>query len=61
MTDKNKVFKYLDALRDSGVTNMFGSPAYVRKVFAVSNAESIKLVAEWMENYDKRYDQYTGE
>ena len=52
--DKQEVFKYLDALRRSGITNMFGSPAYVRKVFGASNAESIKLVAEWMDSFKEK-------
>jgi hypothetical protein len=55
--DKERVFAYLDALRSSGITNMFGAPPYVRKVFDVSNAESIKLVAEWMETFDKRHSK----
>lgn len=53
MVNKETVFNYLDALRDSGITNMFGSPAYVRKVFNVSQAESVKLVVEWMEIKEK--------
>ena len=54
MVDKEKVFKYLDALRNSGITNMFGSVPYVRAVFDVSQSEGIKLVAEWMETFDQR-------
>lgn len=55
MADKTRVFKYLDALRDSGVVNMFGSAPYVIKMFAVSRSEAIKLVAEWMETFDQRH------
>jgi hypothetical protein len=54
MVNKQNVFNYLDGLRRSGVTNMFGAPAYVRAVFPVSQAEAVKLVAEWMEDYSQR-------
>jgi hypothetical protein len=59
MTDKEKVFTYLDALRESGVTNMFGTPRCVMKVFNVSSNESIKLVAEWMDNFEQRHPRNT--
>ena len=57
MVDKNKVFIYLDGLRRSGITNMFGAPAYVRTMFAVSRGESVKLVAEWMETFSQRHPE----
>ena len=49
--DKVRVFNYLDALRDSGIVNMFGSVPYVRKVFKVSQADGVALVVEWMESF----------
>ena len=58
MVDKERVFNYLDGLRVSGVTNMFGAPAYVRDYFGakeVSHSEAINLVVEWMETFDKRH------
>lgn len=58
MIDKERVFNYLDDLRVSGVTNMFGAPAYVRHYFGakeVSQSEAINLVVEWMETFDKRH------
>lgn len=56
MADKEKVFTYLDALRESGVTNMWGSGAYVMRVWPkLSKTEARKLVIEWMETFDKRH------
>jgi hypothetical protein len=49
--DKVRVFDYLNALRDSGIVNMFGSVPYVRRVFDVSQADGVKLVVEWMESF----------
>ena len=54
MTDKVRVFDYLNALRDSGITNMFGSVPYVRRVFNVSQSEGVTLVAEWMESFKEK-------
>ena len=53
--NKNKVFEYLDALRDSGITNMYGSPAYVHAAFDVTQGEAVKLVTEWMQTFSERH------
>lgn len=53
--NKNKVFEYLDALRDSGITNMYGSAPYVIAAFDVSRSEAVKLVAEWMNTFSERH------
>lgn len=50
MVDKIRVFEYLDALRDSGITNMFGASPYIERVFNVPRKESVKLLVEWMES-----------
>lgn len=43
--------KFLDMLRDSGVTNMMGSPAYLRDAFEITKQESYKIVDYWMETF----------
>ena len=52
--DKVRVFDYLNALRDSGIVHMFGSVPYVRRIFDVSQADGVKLVAEWMESFKEK-------
>ena len=59
MVDKQNVFNYLDALRARGTVNMFGSVPYVRALYPVSQADAVKLVAEWMETFGERHP--TGE
>lgn len=54
MADKVRVFDYLNALRDSGITNMFGAVPYVRRVFGVSQAEGVNLLVEWMESLKEK-------
>ena len=48
---KQDVFNFLDDLRESGVTNMFGSGPYIRKQFGVSRKEAQSLFIEWTEQF----------
>ena len=48
---KDDVFEYLDELRESGETNMFGAHTYVMETFEISKIMAIKFVASWMESY----------
>lgn len=52
MTD-NKYWIFLEELRRSGVTNMYGSAPYVEREFGVSHKEAIKIVSDWMKNYNR--------
>lgn len=51
MTD-NKYWIFLENLRRSGETNMFGAAPYLEQAFGISEKESHKILAEWMNNYD---------
>lgn len=57
--DERKVFKYLNRLRDSGRTNMFGASPYVQKEMGIEKIQAIKYVVTWMNNFDEsgRYSQ----
>ena len=46
-------YVYLEELRQSGVTNMFGATPYLREEFGLGRREAIKIVANWMDNYDE--------
>ena len=52
--NKEKVFKFLDNLRDSGLTNMFGASPYVEAEFNVSKLEARELLSEWMKTFEER-------
>jgi hypothetical protein len=45
---KEVYFKFLDALRESGVTNMFGAAPYLAGAFTLSNSEAREILQEWM-------------
>ncbi len=49
--DKTELFEYLDELRESGVTNMFGATPYIVARFGVDNKEGNQLLVEWMETF----------
>ena len=48
-----KYFAYLDKLRSSGVTNMFGASAFVQKIFACGGKEADEVIGLWMETFGK--------
>jgi hypothetical protein len=46
-------FEYLDALRDSGVTNMFGAGAYLENRFDLTRYEAKYVLMEWMKSFNE--------
>ena len=51
---KNEYFKFLNWLRGTGATNMFGAVPYLIAEFEELNENEAKAVLlEWMENYEK--------
>lgn len=51
---QQKHFEYLDDLRASGETNMFGSPAYLQRTFAMNKDESYKVFEAWADTFEDR-------
>lgn len=51
---RSQVFTYLDDLRESGITNMYGAPSYVREEFGVGKREAMYLVSSWMREVEAR-------
>jgi hypothetical protein len=41
-------FDYLEALRLSGVTNMFGAAPYLQREFGLSSREARDILLQWM-------------
>jgi hypothetical protein len=59
--DKEKVFEFLDKLRESGATNMFGASPYIEKAFNIGDKEARSLLVEWMETFSQRHTKtYKG-
>ena len=52
---EEEVFVYLDELRDSGVTNMYGAGPYIRDNFDVNREESHRILSKWMKTFAERH------
>jgi len=48
-----EVSNYLDGLRQSGVTNMFGAAPYVERDFGLSPKEAKEATVHWMRNFKR--------
>jgi hypothetical protein len=51
VTDEH--LEYLDDLRDSGVTNMFGAGVYLQDEFGLSRNDARTVLTYWMESFGK--------
>ena len=47
--------EYLDELRESGKTNMYGAGIYLVKEFGVSGPKSHQILSYWMETFSVRH------
>ena len=46
-------YVYLEELRQSGVTNMFGAGPYLQKAYGLNPREARKVLDSWMESYQE--------
>ena len=51
MTD-NPYWIYLEKLRRSGITNMYGAGPYLAHAFGISSRQAREILADWMRNYN---------
>ena len=53
MSNIRAEFEFLNRLRESGETNMFGASPYLACAFDIPKREASKILVEWMEWVDK--------
>jgi len=54
--ENKSYFEYLDALRDSGITNMFEAVPYLMNEFPeLSMDEAKKILLNWMNSFSERH------
>ena len=46
---------YLDNLRESGVTNMYGATEYIEREFSVSKKDAKEILLYWMKTFSERH------
>ena len=54
MEMQQKINVYLDALRKSGSTNMFGAAPYIAETFGVTRKEAQQYLKNWMGTFAER-------
>jgi hypothetical protein len=54
---RDEVFQYLDELRESGDTNMFGAGPYLMAEFDFDRATAHAWLSEWMRTFSERHPQ----
>jgi len=52
---RTEVFDYLDDLRESGATNMYGARPYLMDEFGFDQQEATEWLAEWMRTFSERH------
>ena len=51
-------FIYLEKLRKSGITNMYGASPYLAEEFGYTKREATDILILWIENYER--EDYEG-
>lgn len=49
-----KYFAYLEDLRDSGETNMWGAGAYLEEEFSLTHREAKDILLAWIHSFNKK-------
>jgi len=50
---KDEHLTFLDKLRESGATNMFGATPYIEEAFVVDKKTARTILSYWMESFGK--------
>jgi hypothetical protein len=50
---ETQIFNYLDNLRESGVTNMFGAGIYLQEEFGLGKREAREFLLKWINQFNK--------
>lgn len=54
---KDEYLEYLDELRESGVTNMYGAGAYLRDFFDdLDRKMASEILTYWMKSFSERHN-----
>lgn len=49
--------EYLDELRESGVTNMFGAGTYLIEEFGINRNDASTILSYWMQSFSERHSK----
>jgi hypothetical protein len=51
--EEKEVLEFLNDLRDSGATNMFGAAPYIMEEFGMNKAVARQMLTLWMNNFNE--------
>lgn len=51
---QKQVDKFLDDLRNTGVTNMYGATPYIQDIFGINRYDAQRFLIKWMETSKER-------
>ena len=51
---QDEVNKFLDILRESGLTNMYGAGEYIQDRFGITKYDAQRFLLKWMENFNEQ-------
>lgn len=49
------VFNWLDNLRESGITNMFGAGPYIEQAWGLSREDANGFLSAWIKTFEERH------
>ena len=55
---QDEVNKFLDILRESGLTNMVGAGKYIQDRFGVTKYDAQRFLLKWMETFSERQTEH---
>jgi len=61
MVEEERVFEFLDGLRESGATNMFGAGKFLEEEFGLDKREARALLTKWMRTFSARHPKQGGQ
>jgi hypothetical protein len=51
-------FEYLDELRESGITNMYGARPYLMDEFGLDLHTAASVLSAWMESFEEKEERH---
>jgi len=49
---EQKYYDFLEDLRQSGDTNMFGAPPYLQAAFGITRDKAVSITSDWMRGHN---------
>ena len=53
---QEEVNKFLNILRESGESNMFGAGPYIQENFKITKYDANRFLVKWMETFGERHN-----